>query len=438
MSQKFVDLVRIKVRSGDGGNGMVAWRREKYEPMGGPAGGNGGRGGDVVLQATNDLSTLLDFHYKNEFNASPGQKGGPKNRQGKQGANLVLKVPVGTIVRDVETGEVIADLSAPEAEVMVAQGGRGGRGNTDLSSHGNRAPYHCEPGEIGIERNLELELKLIADVGIIGLPNAGKSTLLSVLKAAKPKIADYPFSTLTPNLGVVKGTSGDGFVLADIPGLVEGAAGGAGLGHKFLRHIERTRLLVHMVDANSETLEDDIRTISRELELYSPSLASLPRLLVLNKIDAVPPEEAEALRGRIEKEVTSGGLIKNIDTVKQVAAVSAAARTNVDVLLKAIQVQLSRLPVEEQAVHIFADPRASERVDTGFNVWRKKNIFYVEGDRLERIVSVTNLRSPEALHHLFHVMKKMGVVDKLLEEGIQPGQEVVIGDTSFSFGEDMY
>ncbi len=436
MSQ-FVDLVRIKVRSGDGGNGMVAWRREKYEPLGGPAGGNGGRGGDVILQATNDMSTLLDFHYKNEFKATPGQKGGSKNKHGKQGANLVLKVPVGTIVRDLDNGgQPIADLAAAEAKVTVAAGGRGGRGNTDLATHGNRAPYYCEPGEAGIERHLELELKLIADVGIIGLPNAGKSTLLSVMTAAKPKIAAYPFSTLTPNLGVVKGTSGDGFVLADIPGLVEGASAGSGLGHKFLRHIERTRLLVHMADATSETLTDDIRTISHELELYGQTLAKLPRLLVLNKLDMLLPEEAANLTTDIEKELpTLGG---DAQTIKKVLGISAASRLHTDDLLKAIQYELSLLPVTDTTVHVFDDPAAHEHVDSGFNVWRKKNIFHVEGDRVERIVSVTNMRSPEALHHLFHVLRSMGVVDALLQEGIQPGQEVVIGPTSFSFGEDMY
>jgi GTP-binding protein len=435
MSQ-FVDLVRIKVRSGDGGNGLVAWRREKYEPMGGPAGGTGGRGGNVVLEATHDMSTLLDFHYKKEFKALPGQKGGPKNKHGKDGANLVLKVPVGTIVRDLKTGDLIADLSTDEATAMVAQGGRGGRGNCDLSTQNNRAPYYCEPGEAGIERNLELELKLIADVGIIGLPNAGKSTLLSVLTAAKPKIADYPFSTLTPNLGVVKGVSGDGFVMADIPGLVEGASQGAGLGHKFLRHIERTRLLVHMVDASSQTLDSDIKTIAAELALYSRSLAALPRILVLNKVDTLEKDDAMVLTERIESRLAK--LVDKVDTVKKILPVSAAAKINVDALLKAIQHELSLLPKEEQTVHIFDDTSAREHPDGGFNIWRKKNIFHVEGDRVERLVSVTNMRNPEALHHLFHVLRAMGVVDALLKEGIQPGQEVVIGATSFSFGEDMY
>ena len=227
---------------------MVAWRREKYEPLGGPAGGTGGQGGHVVVEATNDLSTLLDFHYKSEFIAENGAKGGPKNRHGKKGADLVLRVPVGTVIRDVEADRIIADLSTDGARALVAEGGRGGRGNTALATVQNRAPYYCEPGESGIERELELTLKLLADVGFVGLPNAGKSTLLSVLTAARPKIADYPFSTLTPNLGVMRGPGGEGVVVADIPGLIEGASEGVGLGHTFLKHIERTRVIVHLAD----------------------------------------------------------------------------------------------------------------------------------------------------------------------------------------------
>jgi GTPase len=269
---QFIDQVRIKVRSGDGGNGMVAWRREKYEPMGGPAGGDGGRGGSVIIEATPDLNTLIDFRYKQTFEALPGGKGRPKSMHGKDSDDLIIRVPVGTLVRDLKDGKIIADLIHPGDRVMVAEGGRGGRGNARLASPTRRAPYFCEPGQPGIERDLELELKLLADVGIIGLPNAGKSTLLSLLTAAKPKIADYPFSTLEPTLGVMPKPEGGGYVLADIPGLIEGASQGLGLGHKFLRHTERTRLLVHMVDAGSPDPFNDIKLINEELHQYSETL----------------------------------------------------------------------------------------------------------------------------------------------------------------------
>jgi GTPase len=248
----FVDKATIHVKSGSGGNGMVAWRREKYVPYGGPAGGDGGRGGDVFVEATADLNTLMDFKYQSIFKAEDGEKGGPKNMHGKAGKDVTIRVPCGTIVRDADTGHAIADLREPGDRVLVAAGGRGGRGNSRFTSSKRQAPQFAEPGEPGIERNLELELKLLAEVGIIGLPNAGKSTLISVISAAKPKIADYPFTTLIPNLGVVRKPNGDGIVVADIPGLVEGASDGIGLGHEFLRHVERTRLLLHLVDVSTE------------------------------------------------------------------------------------------------------------------------------------------------------------------------------------------
>jgi GTPase len=245
---QFVDHVRIVVESGAGGDGMVAWRREKYVAYGGPAGGDGGEGGDVYLEATDDLHTLLDFKYRSQFKAGDGDRGRPKNQHGKAGEDLIIKVPCGTVVYDTETNKPIADLTEVGAKALIASGGRGGRGNSRFASSRRQAPQFSEPGEPGIHREIDLELKLIADVGLIGLPNAGKSTLISVISAAKPKIADYPFTTLTPNLGVVRRPSGDGIVVADIPGLIEGASDGVGLGHDFLRHIERNRLLLHLVD----------------------------------------------------------------------------------------------------------------------------------------------------------------------------------------------
>lgn len=434
MSQ-FVDLVSIRVESGDGGNGMVAWRREKYEPMGGPAGGNGGKGGSVYLEATRDLNTLLDFRFKKEFKAQPGEKGGPKKQQGKTAPDLTIKVPLGTLVRDLETGELIADLREDGQRVLVAEGGRGGRGNADLATRGNRAPYHCEPGEQGIVRDLELELKLLADVGIVGLPNAGKSTLLSVMTAARPKIADYPFSTLQPNLGVVQIPNGDGFVMADVPGLVSGASQGVGLGHQFLRHLERTRLLVHMVDISDPDFEKNIATIGQELELYSERLSKLPQIIALNKADVVGIEEAERVADNLWDRIQS--ILPPSQRLLTALPISAATNYGIDDLRNILLEELSALPKEEEFHPVVEDLRARQHPDEGFQIERKKNKFYIYGNRIERMVAVTNMRSPEALHHLFNVLRAMGIVDALIQSGIQPGQEIIIGEATLTFGEEM-
>lgn len=434
MSQ-FVDLVSIRVQSGDGGNGMVAWRREKYEDMGGPFGGNGGKGGSVYIEATRDLNTLLDFRFKKEFKAEPGERGGSKNQHGKGGKDLIIKVPVGTLIRDLETGDLIADLREDGHRVMVAQGGRGGRGNSDLVTRGNRAPYHCEPGEEGIERDLELELKLLADVGIVGLPNAGKSTLLSVMTAARPKIADYPFSTLQPNLGVVQIPNGDGFVMADVPGLVSGASQGVGLGHQFLRHLERTRLLVHMTDIADPDIDQNIRTIGAELEAHSERLSSLPQILALNKADVVGIDEAEKLADEIWDRI--GDLLPSSQHVLTVIPISAATNYGIEDLRNILLEELRTLPTDEQVHEVVEDVRATAHPDEGFQLERKKNKFYIYGNRIERLVSVTNMRSPEALIHLFNVMRAMGIIDALLKSGITPGQEIIIGETTMTFGEEM-
>lgn len=433
---QFVDEVKIKVRSGDGGNGMVAWRREKYEPLGGPAGGTGGQGGHVVLEATNDLSTLLDFHYKSEFLAENGAKGGPKNRHGKKGNDLVLRVPVGTVIRDVESDRIIADLSTDGARALVAEGGRGGRGNTALATLQNRAPYYCEPGEAGIARDLELTLKLLADVGFVGLPNAGKSTLLSVLTAARPKIADYPFSTLTPNLGVMRGPGGEGVVLADIPGLIEGASEGVGLGHTFLKHIERTRVIVHLADISSETLKQDLKTISEELNLYQERLAEMPQILFLNKSDLLLPEEAEEIYNDISANLAS--IFSNPKSICRTMHGSCASTEGIKPLQNEIMELLSKTPKPEEFFDVQDDEAAYQHPDTGFTISRKRGVFYVSGDRAERLLQVTNLRSPESLQHFFHVLRAMGIVDALLAEGVSEGDEIVIGKTSFSYGEGTF
>ncbi len=284
---QFIDQAEVGVIAGDGGDGIVAFRREKYVPAGGPAGGNGGPGGSVYLRAVTRLQTLLDFRYAHQFKAGNGQRGGPKNMTGAAGDDLYLDVPCGTVVYDATTQELLGDLVTPDQVLLVAQGGKGGLGNRHFLSNRNRAPEHALPGLPGEERRIRLELKLLAEVGIIGLPNAGKSTLISALSAARPKIADYPFTTLIPNLGVVRRPTGDGTVFADIPGLIEGAHTGLGLGHEFLRHIERTRLLLHVVDATAEDPIENYHIIQQELQAYGHTLAERPQILALNKIDAL-------------------------------------------------------------------------------------------------------------------------------------------------------
>ena len=326
---QFIDQARIAVKAGRGGDGIVAFRREKYVPAGGPSGGDGGRGGDVLLMADANLQTLLDFKYRRQFVADDGRRGGPNRCTGAGGGDLLIRVPCGTEVRDARTGILLGDLTDPGEELLVALGGRGGLGNAHYLSNRNRAPEKCTKGKEGEDWLLQLELKLLAEVGIIGLPNAGKSTLISVLSAARPKIADYPFTTLVPNLGVVRRPSGDGTVFADIPGLIAGAARGAGLGHEFLRHIERTRLLVHLVDAASESVLADLQVVAEELAAYGHGLAERPRLLVLNKIELLNAEDLAALRTAVEAA-----------TGRPVLAVSAAASMHLDTLLAAVWQQL--------------------------------------------------------------------------------------------------
>jgi GTPase len=298
---QFIDQARIAVRAGRGGDGIVAFRREKYVPAGGPSGGDGGRGGDVLLRADPNLQTLLDFKFKRLFAAADGVRGGPNRCSGASGAPLVVRVPCGTEVRDRRTGILLGDLTEPGEELLVACGGRGGLGNAHYLSNRNRAPEKCTEGKEGEEWDLQLELKLLAEVGIIGLPNAGKSTLISVLSAARPRIADYPFTTLVPNLGVVRRPSGDGTVFADIPGLIAGAARGAGLGHDFLRHIERTRLLLHLVDVSAADVPGDLEVVERELAAYGHGLIDRPRLVVLNKVELIDEQDLAPLLGEINK-----------------------------------------------------------------------------------------------------------------------------------------
>ena len=299
---KFIDEVKIQVEAGHGGRGCMSFRREKYVPRGGPDGGDGGDGGDVVAVADPDFTTLLDLRYQRLYRAGRGEHGRGKDQHGRRGEDKIISMPVGTIIRDTKTGDVLADLSAPGDRAIVARGGKGGRGNARFVSSTNRSPRKVQPGLPGEERELDVELRLLADVGIIGLPNAGKSTLISVISAARPKIADYPFTTLVPNLGVVSYGDGKSFVVADIPGLIEGAHRGEGLGHKFLKHVSRTKVLIHLLDASVIDEEDPLanwRAINRELELFDPALAQKPQIVAANKIDL--PDGAEKTKILREK-----------------------------------------------------------------------------------------------------------------------------------------
>lgn len=293
---KFVDSARIHVKAGDGGVGCVSFRREKYVPKGGPDGGDGGRGGNIIIRANKQLNTLLDYQYKTHYKAPRGEHGLGANKTGKSGDNIALEVPVGTVIRDLEVNDVVGDLVNDGQELIVTKGGRGGRGNAAFATSVNQAPREYELGQPGEERDIELELKLLADVGLVGHPNAGKSTLISVVSAAKPKIADYPFTTLVPNLGIVRVATGRSFVVADIPGLIEGAHAGKGLGIQFLRHIERTKVLVFLIDATSENPKADYNVLLNELKLFNKQLPKKPRIVALTKIDIVDGERLKALK----------------------------------------------------------------------------------------------------------------------------------------------
>ncbi len=337
---QFIDQAEVIVEAGKGGDGIVAFRREKYVPAGGPAGGNGGRGGSVILVAMENLQTLLDFKYNHRFKAEDGSRGGPKNCTGAAGCDRIIEIPCGTAVYDAETGERLGDLVKPGQTLSVAQGGKGGLGNKHFLSNSNRAPEYALPGLLGEQRVLRLELKLLAEVGIIGLPNAGKSTLIAAISAARPKVADYPFTTLVPNLGVVRKPSGDGTVFADIPGLIAGAHQGAGLGHEFLRHIERTRVLLHLIDATSTDPIADYHTIQQELQAYGRGLAERPQILAFNKIDAVDLEtqNLEAMAAQL-------GTLSNAP----VFLISAVTHTGLDPLLQQIWSALDQLASKSAA-----------------------------------------------------------------------------------------
>ena len=425
IQMKFIDTAKIKISSGRGGNGSVAWRREKFVPRGGPAGGDGGNGGSVYLLADPELSTLLDFKYKSIFKAKDGERGGTSNKTGKSGDDLIIKVPCGTIVKDLESETIIADLTKPHQKILVAQGGRGGRGNSHFATSTRHAPNFCEPGEPEIERELELELKLIAEVGIVGIPSAGKSTLISIISAAKPKIADYPFTTLTPNLGVVKKPNGDGVLVADIPGLIEGASEGHGLGHDFIKHIERTRILIHIIDGSGVNGTDPITAydvIQNELKQYDKKILEKPQIIALNKIDLLDEETVDDLKKKFKKKKISPLMI------------SCATKRNIDKLLNAMFEELEKNPkIEENEISEYVDPRATDHRFDEFSVYKDNLGYYVEGKKIYAQMSITDLQDFESTAHLMKIFKLLGVFDQLEKIGAKEGDNVFIGGIKFEF-----
>lgn len=422
---KFLDKAKIRVISGHGGNGMVAWRREKYVDKGGPAGGDGGRGGDIYFVADENMSTLLDFKIKSVFKAPSGENGGIKGMHGACAKDLYLKVPMGTIVRDTKTGNIIADLTEHEQKVLIAKGGRGGRGNARFATAQKRAPQFCEPGEPGIERILELELKLIADIGLLGMPNAGKSTFISAVSSAKPKIADYPFTTLVPNLGVVKKSDGGSYVIADIPGLIEGASEGVGLGHEFLRHVERCRFLVHIVDLTAENPVENYKIINNELKKHSEGLANLYQILVLNKIDAILEEDLERLKNEFKP------------LAKDIFAISAVTKQGLDDLLYFISNKVDEIPKPEFDIDIEEDFGAYDNDDSAFEVNKvAKDVYIISGGKINRLAKVTDARNTEQVVRLQNILKSMGVFEKLHQYGLKNGDTVILGHLELGYYDD--
>ena len=406
---------------------MVAWRREKYVDKGGPAGGDGGKGGDVYLIADENMSTLMDFKYKSVFKAQCGENGGIKNCHGHWAKDLFIKVPIGTVVKDVKTGNIIADLTQHEQKVLVAKGGRGGRGNARFATSQKRAPQFCEPGEPPIERELILELKLIADVGLLGMPNAGKSTFISRISSAKPKIADYPFTTLIPNLGVVKKHSGDGYVVADIPGLIEGASDGVGLGHDFLRHVERCRFLVHIVDITEENPIENYEKINLELEKHSEKLANLYQIIALNKIDSVDEEKKQKLYNEF----------KNLN--KDVFLISAVTGENLEDLLNFMSQKVDEIEKPQSEIVVEEDLGAYNNDDSDFEIVKAaKDVYIISGGKIGRLAQVTDERNSEQVIRFQNILTGMGVFDKLKAMGIKDGDTVITGHLEFAYYADEF
>lgn len=431
----FVDEVEIEVLAGNGGNGSATFRTEKFVPNGGPNGGDGGHGGSVIFEVNSNVTTLVDFRFRHKYKADRGGDGAAKDCFGKNGGNLVLKVPLGTLVTDIDADMVIADLNTPDARVVIAKGGIGGRGNAHFANSVHQAPHFAELGEPGEVRRLKMELRLLADVGLLGFPNVGKSTLISAVSAARPKIADYPFTTLTPNLGVVRIEAGRSFVMADIPGIIEGAHDGVGLGHQFLRHVSRSRMLIHLLDVSGMSGRDpwqDYKILNRELALYDERLAALPQIVALNKIDSMQdPASVAALQRKLERRGVT------------VFRISAATRQNLPALIYHVMDQLEAIhAVEEASTEVLprADAVYRATLEVDQNHWEARMVdethYEVIGKGLERMVAMTNLDNDVALRRLQKSLDKIGVTKSLKNLGAKDGDTVRIRDIEFEYQDE--
>ena len=426
----FIDKAKIFVKSGDGGNGCVSFRREKYVPLGGPDGGDGGKGGNVIFTVDTGLTTLLDFKYRKKFVAEAGGKGEGSKCYGKDGDDLYIRVPMGTIIRDFETNKIIADLSHKDDTFVLARGGKGGKGNCKFCTPTRQAPHFAEPGMPGEERWITLELKLLADVGLVGFPNVGKSTFLSTVTAAKPKIANYHFTTLKPNLGVVKAEGMNAFVMADIPGIIEGAAEGVGLGLEFLRHIERTRLLIHVVDISGiegRDAFDDFVKINEELKKYSVKLWDRPQIVVANKTDMLYDEEVYE---DFKKKVNELGFDK-------VYKMSAATKQGVEEIIKEAGRMLSEIPIKDLEIsdeERFIPEEKRFTYDVSIEDGEEGNrVYVVYGSFVDRLLNSVNIHDADSLRYFHKVLNNKGVFDKLREMGIEDGDLVRLNDFEFEY-----
>lgn len=419
----FVDLARIRIRAGKGGDGAVSFHREKYVAAGGPDGGDGGKGGDVVFVADTNLSSLINFKYKTKYYAEDGQNGGTKRCTGKNAPDLVVRVPKGTLVREAKTGRLIADLSGDEPAV-IARGGKGGWGNARFATPTRQIPRFSKPGLPGDELDLVLELKLLADVGLVGFPNVGKSTLISVVSEAKPKIANYHFTTLSPVLGVVRVSEEKSFVMADIPGLIEGASEGQGLGHEFLRHVERCRLILHVVDVSGSEGRDpieDFEKINRELERFSPELAARPMLVAANKCDIASPEQVQ----KFQSYLAGFGL--------EMFPISAATRSGVGELINAVAREIDKLPPIERFEPDPVVPRQFNANNRDFKIRQENRVFHIETDWLSYILGSVNMDDYESLQYFQRTLRDSGIIDRLEEMGIEEGDTVDIDGFQFDY-----
>jgi GTP-binding protein len=422
----FIDKAKIMIKAGNGGNGAIAFHREKYVAAGGPDGGDGGKGGSVIFKVELGMTTLMDFRYKRKYVAKSGEDGAGKRCNGKKGEDIVIKVPQGTVIRDAESNRVLADLSDPGQQVVLAKGGNGGWGNAHFATAIRQTPNFAKNGQPGMEKEIILELKLLADVGLVGFPNVGKSTLLSRTTKADPKIANYHFTTLEPNLGVVSLGEGMSFVLADIPGIIEGASEGVGLGHAFLRHIERTRLLLHVVDVSGiegRNPIEDFDTINKELSMYDMALEERPQIIAANKTDIIQDQQAYE---EFLEEMKRRGL--------KVFTISAATTQGVEELMKYVYEELSKLPpVQRFEPEMDLEEEIYDPEDTGFTITRENEVFVVSGSWIEAVGGSVNFSDNESLQYFQRALMRKGVIDALVEKGIKEGQTVRIGDLEFDF-----